>query len=231
MKSNWYEYKPEARRLRKKGWSIKAIRKELGIPLSTLSGWLRDIELSKKQQAKLKKKWQQALVDARAKAVLWHNEQKRLRLEQAEIQAKIVLSKIEIADKNILDLTLALLYLGEGFKGSETGIGNSDPLILRFFLAILKENYDVDIKNITCELHLRADQDADKVKKFWAKKLQIPISNFKRAYFDQRTLGSKTYSHYKGVCLMRIGNVAIQRKLVYLSNLYCRQVISRYLGD
>jgi len=231
MKSKWYELRAEARRLRKKGLSIKDIRQKLGIPLSTLSGWLRDVELSEKQKDGLKKKWQQALIDARVKAVMWHNEQKRLRLEQARSQAKETLSQIDVTDKNILDLTLALLYLGEGFKGNETGMGNSDPLILKFFIAVLKQSYDIDIKNIVCELHLRADQNANEIKKFWAKELQIPVSNFKRIYFDKRTTGSKTYPHYKGVCVVRVGSVAILRKLIYLSNLYCREIISRYLGD
>ena len=130
MKSKWYESKPEAIRLRKRGKSIKDINKKLGIPLSTLSGWLKDIELSKKQQIKLKERWQEALIKARAKAILWHNTQKRLRLEKAEEDAKKTLSQIHINDKNILDIALATLYLGEGNKKSSgTSMGNSDPQV------------------------------------------------------------------------------------------------------
>jgi len=231
MKSKWFEYKAQAIKSRRKGLSIKDINKKFGIPLSTLSGWLKDVELTNKQKEILKGKWEQALVNARVKAVLWHNEQKKLRLEKAEKEAKEILCKINLDDKNILELTLALLYLGEGFKGEVTGIGNSDPTVLKFFLAVLKQNYNININNIACELHLRADQNADEIKEFWARELRISTSNFKRVYFDKRTIGSKTYPHYKGVCVIWIGNIAILRKLIYLSNLYCQKIISKYLGD
>jgi len=38
MKSKWYELKPDAIKLRKKGFSIGKIERRLGIPRSTLSG-------------------------------------------------------------------------------------------------------------------------------------------------------------------------------------------------
>ena len=226
MISKWYEYKPEARRLRNNGLSIKDIHKKLGIPLSTLSGWLKDVKLNKNQRAKLEKKWRQALVDARVKAVLWHNEQKKFRIEQAQTQAKTTLSQIDITDKNILDLTLALLYLGEGSKKTlGTSMGNSDPQILKFFITILKYNYAIDNKNIKCELHLRADQDPNKIRKYWSKELHLSIKNFMTISIDERTSGKPTYHSYKGVCVVRCGNVAIQRKLVYLSKIFCEKVI------
>jgi len=165
MKSRWYEYKPEALRLRKKGLSIKHIRDKLGVPLSTLSGWLKNVELTKTQKQALHKRWLNSLVKARTKAVLWHNEQKKLRLKNAENQAKRVLARLDVRSKDILDIALALLYLGEGSKKTEvTSIGNSDPLILKFFITVLRNNYDATDKNIKCELHLRADQDIVKVK-------------------------------------------------------------------
>jgi len=230
MQSKWFEYKPESIQLRKKGLSIKDINKRLGIPLSTLSGWLKKVELTKEQKVVLDGKWKQALVDARIKAVLWHNEQKKLRLEQAEKQAIEVLSKIDINNVNILDLTLSLLYLGEGSKKSgATSMGNSDPQILKFFITILKNNYGIKKEDIKCELHLRADQDPEEIREYWSKELGVPIKNFTKTSLDIRTLGRPTYSHYKGVCMVRCGNIAIQRKLVYLSRVFCEKVIN--MGD
>lgn len=228
MKSKWYEYKPEARRLRSRGWSIKAIQKKLGVPLSTLSGWVRDVKLNEKQKAVLKKKWQQALVNARVKAVHWHNEQKKLRLEKAEDEARKSLAKLDLSDKSVLDLALALLYLGEGSKKTlGTSIGNSDPQILRFFLAVMRNNYAIGSESVKCELHLRADQSPALIKKFWSKELKIPPKQFTTISVDERTKGRATYSTYKGVCVLRCGNVAIQRKLVYLSKVFCEKVIEK----
>jgi len=232
MKSRWFELKPQAIKLRKEGFSIGKIERRLGVPRSTLSGWLKGIELSKKQKDKLMRDWRNALVKARKKAVLWHNAQKEKRLKLAEEQALKIVKAIDISDKKILELALAILYMGEGTKKKlETSIGNSDPLILKFFLAALKRIYGFDFKQIKCQLHLRADQNPQKIKRFWSKALRIPINNFGYVNLDKRTIGSKTYPSYKGVCYIRCGNVAIQRKLVYLRELFCRKVIEKYLDD
>ena len=45
MQSKWFELKPTAVKLRRKGFSIGKIEYNLGIPRSTLSGWLKNIEL------------------------------------------------------------------------------------------------------------------------------------------------------------------------------------------
>jgi len=50
MKSKWFELKPSAKKLRKKGLSIGDIERRLKIPRSTLSGWLKDIKLTSKQR-------------------------------------------------------------------------------------------------------------------------------------------------------------------------------------
>lgn len=68
MRSKWYEIKPEAIRLRKKGNSLKDIREILSIPLPTLSGWFKDIKLTKRQTRILKKKAQQIFINSESKS-------------------------------------------------------------------------------------------------------------------------------------------------------------------
>lgn len=226
MKSRWFGIKEKACDLRREGISIRVIEQRLKIPRSTLSGWFRDIKLSKSQKRKLRNDWEKALIKARTRAVLWHNGQKDGRMKKAEVEANEVLARVDVHNSALLDVAFAMLYLGEGFKRSvETGIGNSDPMILNFFLAVLEKNYRLDVTKIRCELHLRADQDAETLKKYWAKALHLPLKSFKYVVKDKRTVGVPTYSRYKGVCLLRCGNVAIQRKLVYLSQKFCGKVI------
>ncbi len=185
--------------------------------------------MSKRQNLVLEQNWKNGLIRARKKAVFWHNRGKIGRIKNAERQADKILSGINFSDKCLLEVTLAMLYLGEGFKkNSDTGIGNSDPLILKFFVTVLLKIYGVDKNKITCYLHLRADQDPVKMKKYWAQKLSLPLSAFKKASLDQRTKGIPTYPYYKGVCIVRCGHVAVQRKLVYLSRKYCEKVIQNW---
>jgi len=221
MKSKWSHLKPEAIRLRKKGNSLPYINTKLQIPKSTLSYWFKNIELTASQKAKLHQKWKDALVIARQGAVKWHNQQKADRLAAAKVRAMGTLAKVDIADPAILELSLAVLYLAEGYKKNpETGLGSSDPVTLRFFLKGIETVFDYDISSVRCELYLRADQDPLTLKKYWAKELGLPLTNFKQVNLDQRSAGKKTYDTYKGVCSLRCGNIAIRRRLVFLAEEY-----------
>ncbi len=167
------------------------------------------------------------LIEARKKAVIWHNTEKRKRLLKAESEADEILKLINTDNLNIQMLAFSMLYLGEGMKKKETALGNSDPLIVKFFVKCLKNIFNVDESKIACELHLRSDQDDIEMKKYWAHELSLPLGQFKKSSFDMRTKGKATFDNYKGVCVVRCGNVAIQRKLVYLSKKFCMQFIAR----
>lgn len=229
MKSKWFEYKKKALAQRRSGTSLTVIEKKLGIPRSTLSGWFKDVRLTDRQQAKLMRNRRDGWVKAREKAAAAHRAAKMRRLQQANEQAQATLDRVDITDA-VLDVAFAMLYLGEGSKKGTTSIASSDPTTLRFVLAVLKRNYGVAAETIRCDLHLRADQDPEHLKRYWSKELGIPLRRFKYAEVDQRTLGRPTYPDYKGVCALTCGQIAIQRKLISLYNLFCEQVASMHQG-
>jgi hypothetical protein len=88
----------------------------------------------------------------------------------------------------------------------------------------MEKLYDFDRRKVRCNLHLRADQNVSTLKKYWSKELKIPIKNFGGVSVDKRTIGRKTYIGYKGVCVLYYGNIAIQRRLVYLSRRFCERL-------
>jgi len=226
MRSQWYELKSKAISYRKKGYSLRMVEQKLKIPRSTLSGWFRDVVLTVPQKTKLLNNWKLALVNARVEAVKWHNHQKQLRLTAARQSALESLGKVDLKQKEIIDIALAMLYLGEGTKSSVgLGLGNSNPMILKFYLRCLQIIYKLDISKVRCDLHLRADQNPSKLKRYWSGELGIPLENFKGAAIDMRTKGRPTYKSYKGVCVIFCGNAAIQRKLIYLAEEFCKKVI------
>ena len=231
MVSKWFRLKDRAITLRRKGKSLRQVESILGIPRSTLSGWFKDIQLDQNTKNRLHENWLQALVTARKKAVQWHNNEKEKRIMDARKEAEIIMGNLNFPDKSVTELALAMLYLGEGFKSkSVTGIGNTNPLILKFFLHTMTTLYKVDMSQISCSLHLRADQNPKKLTIYWSKVLKIPLSNFGKASIDKRTEGSETYKEYRGVCVIRCGNVAIQRKLLYLSKVYCEKILETMGG-
>ncbi|KKT42150.1 MAG: hypothetical protein UW30_C0002G0061 [Candidatus Giovannonibacteria bacterium GW2011_GWA2_44_13b] len=228
MESTRAELKDKAVRLRKKGFSIVKIEQDLNVSRSTLSGWLKAVNLTEAQKQKLFENKNKALVAGRKKAVIWHNQQKDKRLQEAKNQAQDVLKSIDTKNKYIMELALSILYFGEGGKSADdTTLGSTDPLILKFFLTCLEQIYNFDINRVRCELYIRADQNPDALKRFWSRELKVPIKNFKGAFIDKRTAGSKSFDYYKGVCSIRCNNVAIKRRLLNLSRLFCEKIISR----
>ena len=216
MTLQWSKLKQEAINLRLQGKSVRDIEKRVHINRSTLSGWFKNINLTEEQNKKLQENWKNALVHARGKAVVWHNEQKALRIKTAQKEANQTLNKINPSNNYVLELALAMLYLGEGSKTNTTGLGNSNPLILKFFVKSIERLFGLDRNILKCDLHLRSDQDKNDAIEYWSKELSIPKNNF-IAMKDKRVAKSKTYSHYKGVCVVQCGRIAIQRRLVHLA--------------
>jgi len=227
VKSQRFHLREQSIELRKKGNSIRYIELKLGIPKSTLSGWLKNITLSPKQLSNLNNQRLLSLITAREKAILWHNKQKANRIKESEKQALKILSNLEILNSSIQDLALSMLYLAEGSKTkSGTSLGSSDPQILKFFIKCLLKNHCIRIENIKCALHLRADQDPLIQKNFWSSGLKIPLSNFTASSVDLRTKGKPSYPNYNGVCVVSCGNIALQRKLIHLSKSFCKKIIN-----
>jgi len=226
MKSKWFDKKDDAISLRMNGVSIRTIEKSLGIPRSTLSGWLRGVELKPEHKRILSANHREALVKARLASAVTHRKQKEDRIKEAEKSASLTLDNLSLTPE-LLDISLAMLYLGEGAKNGCTSMGSSDPKILKFFIYVLKNNYGVEPDMFRADLHLRMDQDVDQLKKYWSTQLGIPIDRFRYVSKDARTLGKPTYDHYKGVCLLNCSRIDIQRKLVYLYTQY----IERLLGQ
>jgi hypothetical protein len=223
MKSKWFHLKEQALVMRQSGMSITTIERKLGIARSTLSGWFKEVQLSESQAERLHRNKVDGWARARVKAAESHRAKKALRLHEAKQSALETLSKIKL-DGPLLELALAMLYLGEGAKSNTSSMASSDPEILKFVLAVLERNHSTPRESVRCELHLRADQSKTEIKKYWSETLHIPITNFKYVYFDQRTAGRPTYDSYKGVCVIYCGSIAIQRKLIYLYKLFCEKV-------
>ena len=224
MISKWFEYKDQAVLLRKEGSSIRDIENLTGVPRSTLSGWFKDIKLTKKQQLTLNKEWIKGLKKARVKAVKWHNDEKEKRKILAENQATKVLEKIDHSNKHILELALSMLYLGDGAKTQPASLANSNPLIVDFYIRSLEVLYNISRKELKFELHLRSDQEINEKIKYWSQHINAPIKNFSTTK-DKRVEKSKSYPSYNGVCVIRGGGTHLRRRLVFLSKSFCSKIL------
>ena len=202
-------------KLRLKGKSIRDIEKTLGAPRSTLSGWLHNVELTKKQKDRLYKNWLEGLIDARKKAALIHKKQKQSRIEIIKQEVKKFISETSL-DKKTGELIMATFYLAEGTKkeGSFV-IANSNQKTLQGFINLLRYLYKIDESKFRCCLHLRKDQQEKQLKNYWSTLLSIPKSQFIKTQFDKRTI-EQTYDTYKGVCVVFYHDIKLQRRILYI---------------
>lgn len=182
---------------------------------STLSGWLKNVELTQEQKEKLYQNWLSALVKARLKASYVHRIERLKRVKKIRQEVEEFTTGIEI-DKVLGELIFSIFYLAEGTKRENTiTIANLNPHLLKSFLNLFRFLYNPDEKKFRCCLHLRKDQSEIQLKKFWSKTLNIPIFKFHKTQFDKRTV-KPTFDDYKGVCVLMYFDMALQRRILYL---------------
>lgn len=200
------ELQLKALSLRRSGESIKDISKNLGIPLSTASVWLRDIELTPQQKERLKRKQIAAghkgrLIGAEA------NKQKRLdRLSLAKEEAN---ERIDNFSNQELFLVGLGLYWGEGAKKGTGSLAviNSDPKIISLMSRWFVECLGVEEVRFMPRVFINnTHQDREPaIIQFWSEILNIPSSQFRRTIY--RDNGKKIYENhdmYYGVLALRI---------------------------
>ncbi len=178
--------KQKAIGLRKNGLSYAEILKEIPVAKSTLSLWLRSVGLSKRQKQRLTdKKLASAKRGGEAK--------KKQRIElAAKIRAKAV-KEIGRLSKKDLWLAGIILYWAEGSKekegrpGSGVRFCNSDALMVKVFLKWLKQVFNASMDDLGFALYIHENNQyrLNEVKKYWADKLEIDFSCFKKVYFKK----------------------------------------------
>jgi transcriptional regulator with XRE-family HTH domain len=164
----------QARRLRREdGKSIKEIARLVGVSVSSVSLWVRDIELTEAQVEALRLRnccynrqfaaWKANAERARVRRRRYQDEGRRLaRLGVANHAAGV------------------MLYWAEGDKSNRNSVrlSNADPHVVRFFLDFLREYFNVpnDRVRITCHLFSDHLEHQRAIEQFWLDFLALPRS-------------------------------------------------------
>ena len=216
MKTYPMDIKRQAKKLRGKGWSLGEIGLKFKIPKNTVSGWVRDIELTRKQKKRIKEKIITCGAIGRPLAAkLLHEKQEKWK---ADIRQKVkYLEKLSLQNQDIGKLICGLLYLCEGAKYPSSRFlhfGNSDPKIVCFFLSLLRKYYNIDENKLRFSIAYRYDQNYDDLRKYWSKLTGIPESRCFRSKPDMRTKGKPTLKkNYMGICRIIYYSTSLQFEL------------------
>jgi len=195
--------KIEAIALRKQGLSYREILAKVSVAKSTLSVWLKDVGIAKKQVQQLTEKRKAA--QRKAQQTCRNNRIKR----EEEIIAKAKSDVKEISQKELW-LIGTTLYWAEGSKQKENNVsqgvsfGNSDPKMILLFHKWLTECCDITKERLYYRIYIHKTADLDKAKKFWSKLLNVKIEKAHLKNHNPKTVWKNVYNDYNGLLRMDV---------------------------
>jgi len=172
---------------RDEGAPIKEIARRVGVAASSVSRWVRDIELTAAQEQELLRRnpaYNRQLsgtviqaANRRAERIAYHEEGRCLALRG---------DSCHVAG--------SMLYWAEGEKDRNAlRFYNSDPEMVRFFVVFLKTYFDLRDEEIriTCNLFADHVQRQREIEQFWLEVAQLPESSLGKSYVNVYSKHSK----------------------------------------
>jgi len=204
--------KNKALELRHLGRSYNAIAKELGVSKGTVSAWLKDLVWSKKIKDQLvaANNFQSK---ERARKIGKINQVRWLKLREdkrAQAQDEFPKSK-----NHPLFVPALMLYWAEGDSNLKEGnvrLTNTDPRMVKLFIAFAMNFLLVPIEDIKMGLILYPDLDQVGCINYWSEYTGIPMANFYKVQYIKGSHPTKRLEN--GICSVRIvGGVGLKEKI------------------
>jgi hypothetical protein len=176
----------QAIKLRLKGKSYNEINVELGIPKSTLSGWLKDLVLPDAARSRLSGRVHQGVQNSLVKRNKLQTKEAKERNSNIRNSAKSEIKELSLDD---LRLVGTALYWAEGYKRLKVKDGqertwhtisfvNSDPEMVSTFVRFLREVMDIPASSIRLYMRLYPHINEVEAKKFWMECTGLPSEQF-----------------------------------------------------
>lgn len=180
----------EAMKLRLRGYSYNEIRDVLGVPKSTLSGWFRDLILSRTAQDRLNRR-RSIGTDVLIKRNRMQTQIAQKRVTQIQNEAS---TSVPVLDKNSLLLLGTILYWAEGYKRLRVHDGkvvtahtisfvNSDPDMIKLFVRFLVKILDIKLDDIRLTMRLYAHINEQEAMRYWGGITGLGDNNFRKTTY------------------------------------------------
>lgn len=165
--------------LRKQGFSINEIVQKLGVSKGSVSGWVRDVSLTKVQRERLVNNMHSLEVIEKRREVRLKNE--RARRQKITDRAK---QDYDDIDKEQLKLIGTILYWGEGGKTKRgmVRVTNADPEVIRVMMRYFREVCNVKDKKFRGYIHTFSHTNSEKAERYWSQVSGIPRKQFYKTY-------------------------------------------------
>ena len=196
-----------ALKLRRQGWSIKDIAKDLQVSPGSVSLWCQNISLTKSQKALLKEK--QNLAGQRGRQMgADMNREKRIRaMSSAQQQAESDIKSISIRELFFIGLGI---YWGEGVKSrsGQATVVNSDPRILKVMMKWFSDCLSVPRSEFRPYVYISIlhREREEIIMRHWEHTLKLARAQFKSPIYLYQKPKQKYENHdtYYGVVALRV---------------------------
>lgn len=181
------EKKKRARELRREGKSVKWIADTIAVARSSVSVWVRDIELTEEQEEYLRNsnERREAQKKGAEANVIKHRKLREKYQEEGREKAR---------EGDPLHLAGCMLYWAEGSKSrNDVGFVNSDIDLMIYFLEFLRKSLAVPEHKIKFRVNAYLGNDLSKedIIQFWQNALNLTEENMKKSSFDKKPSSSK----------------------------------------
>jgi hypothetical protein len=177
-----------ARSLRRElGLPVKEIARRVGVSVSSVSLWVRDVPLTPEQEAALDARNPARNAQRNGAA----NNAKRCRAERAAAQEH---GRALARTGDALHIKGCMLHWAEGSKRRNAVMfTNSDDAVMALFLRFLRECYGVADDRVTLSVNcfLGNGLTIDEIQDWWLRRLQLPISCIRTPAINRLSTASK----------------------------------------
>jgi hypothetical protein len=200
-----------ARELRALGWSIGEIERELDVSRSSVSLWVRNMELCAEAKARLLERAGLGPLNSAARSIA------RARAARSEYQAE---GRRRARSSDATYAAGCTLHWAEGDKTrNSVRMANSDPELLALFVGFLRRHFGVRSEQIAIHCNLFADhiERQAEIERFWLARLGLPQSSLRKSVVNTYSKHSQKKRQNKlpfGTCKVVVHSTRIQQTIL-----------------
>jgi hypothetical protein len=189
------------------GQSIKEIAASVGVSTSSVSNWVRDIELTTPQLTRLRENARRSRV--RNRSLTW-----RARRVRSQAEGRVAARRGEW-----LHSAGCMLFWAEGSRArNAVKFSNSDPAMMAFFIRFLRTHFDVTAEScrVWCNLHADHFEKQREVEDFWLQTLGLPRSCLTKStvnLYSRATKRQRTNVLPYGTCRLTVHDTTLVQHL------------------
>lgn len=191
------EDKRKAIKLREKGFTYGEIRSLIPeLPKSTLSVWMRNINLSNEALRRLRQKMNEGIERGRFRAIIVNIRKRKQRDKEVQKLARLEFEKYK--GEPFFNFGIALYWAEGSKKFRRFQFMNSDPRLVKIMMRWVEKYLKIPKNELKLRIYIHKLYKNEGCEGFWEKITSIPKSSFLKTIYKPNKHQVKKNPDYKG---------------------------------